>query len=162
MKTYIKEINHNINAINEVQKAMKYLRKTEVLAGIPQEESGRNSSKISNAQLAFIHNNGSPIQGIPARPFMLPALEKKKEEIKEQLKKASQNTANGNINETEKALNFAGMIARDAIKAEFFNNNWSPLKAATVKKRKNGGDSPLFDTGELLNSIHYVVRQKGD
>jgi hypothetical protein len=65
----------------------------------------------------------------------------------------------------EIALNKAGLIGQNHVKNQIVNGDFAQLKnstiAARMRRRKNrqAGTKPLIDTGQLLNSVTYVVRE---
>lgn len=143
--------------LKAVQEAVRELKKHEVLVGIPQEKNSKRGS-VTNAELLFIHTNGSPVRGIPARPVLQPAIEHDKERVGTALGKAVDAAANGKKEQVLPALEKAGMLGANVCKAWFTNpsNGWKPNKPETVK-RKNSS-RPLIDTSEMRKSITYVVK----
>lgn len=119
-------------------------------------------STVNNAQLMYIHSKGSPVNHIPARPVIEPAImaSPNKEAIAFQLSKATQASLEGKPGQVLSRLAKAGMAGSNASKAWFTDsrNNWAPNKPATI--RAKGSSKPLIDTGALRASITYVV--KGD
>lgn len=111
---------------------------------------------INNAELMYIHENGSPINRIPARPVLQMTINQAK---KEWLENAIMRAINAyvrsgfNIKEYEKELERLCMkmekYARDII---YLNDGRLAPNAPSVAKRKNG-NHPLFDTGQLARSI---------
>lgn len=112
----------------DVKKLIKDLTRKQVLVGIPEEKGERSKGTITNAQLLFIHTNGSPANNIPARPVLEPAIKASGniEPITEELKEASVAALDGKPNETNKHLNRAGMEAQNASRAWFTDarNGW--------------------------------------
>lgn len=172
----------NSKALIELLEQVKEL---EVYVGIPEEKSSRKGEEITNAELCYIHTNGSELVGIPARPIIEPAIEatENKEAIATELKKAATAVLKNNRTEARQHLEKAGMIGQNAARAWFTDprNNWPENSIATAKaklsklsdkEQKNlqalidAGASitdksiskPLIDTGELRKSIIYVVK----
>ena len=142
-----------------VQEAVKELKNHEVLVGVPQEKSSRKGSgKVTNAELLFIHTNGSPVRGIPARPVLQPAIENDKERVGEMLGKAIDAATSGNKEQVVPALERAGQYGANICRAWFTNpsNSWEPNSEETKKRKKSS--RPLIDTGEMRKSITYIVR----
>ena len=177
------EIVKTADKTSKIFQALDFLTKKDVLIGVPQEKSSREGQKITNAELAYIHSNGSPIRNIPARPFLEPSIQQPdtKEKIQKEFKQAINEVLQGNKDNIEKHLQRAGIIASGAAKNWFTNpeNNWSPLAQSTLKAKirkfkKNHKTkykkliseglepefTPLIDTGELRKSITYVIRDK--
>lgn len=129
-----------------------------VYVGIPQKYSSRPGERITNAELAFIHTNGSPVKNIPPRPFVQPAIEAHQTEISQMLLDAFAYIMGGKKQEGVRRLNVLGIFAVEVVKDMFKkgHNNWPPLKPETIKRK--GSDLPLVDTGEMRNSITYVIK----
>jgi hypothetical protein len=154
--------------LKAVQEAISELKRHEVLIGIPEDASGRNDAKgtpVNNAELLFIHTNGSPARGIPARPVLEPAIKNDGARVAEMLGKAIDAAVSGDKGGVMPALERAGQYGENIAKAWFANpsNGWAPNAVSTIK-RKNKGDAsaktnPLIDTGEMRKSITHVVRE---
>ncbi len=145
--------------LKAIQEAIKELKKHDVLVGIPQEKSSREGSgKVTNAELLFIHTNGSPARGIPPRPVLQPAIENDKERVGEMLGKAINAATSGKIEEIVPALERAGQYGENVCKAWFTNaaNNWKPNSEETIERK--GSSRPLIDTGQMRKSITHVVK----
>lgn len=160
---------------------LNQVKDLEVYVGIPEEKSSRKGEEITNAELCYIHTNGSPLNHIPARPIIEPAIEtiETKEAISKQLEDAVKATLENKRDIARQHLKKAGMIGKNAARAWFTDprNNWPPNSIATAKAKlsKNpkllqklidsGADitakeisRPLIDTGELRKSIIYVIK----
>jgi len=150
-----------------IAELLKELHSTDVLVGIPEENSARNpdgsrpdGGPVDNVDLLYIHSNGSPLQGIPARPVLEPAMSANAERLGEMLDKAADAAMDGSADGMRRALESAGMAGQNAARAWFTDprNGWAPNAPETV--RRKGSSRPLIDTGELRKSITYVVRKK--
>jgi len=151
----------------EIIASINRLANTRVLIGIP-STARRSDSSIDNATLGYIHEHGSPARNIPARPFLRPGVTTSRPEWERYLQQAAQAAVNGNDSVMDKALNAAGQTAVSAVKLTITSKIPPPLKPATVRGRRRyrghpataadiAGATPLVDTGQLLNSITYVV-----
>ena len=132
-----------------------------VLIGIPDANAGRKDGPITNAALGYIHENGSPARNIPARPFLVPGVTEAAPKAIDAMKKfAAQGLTDPAA--VDKGLNAAGLIAQAAVKNRIRNSvGFAPLAESTLSQRKaqgKQGTKPLIRTGQLLNSITYVVR----
>jgi hypothetical protein len=166
-------------------KLLEDIKELEVYVGIPEEKSSRKGEEATNAELCYIHANGSPVNHIPARPIIEPAIElpENKKAIAEELGKAVEAVLNKKPAEAKQHLNLAGMLGQNAARAWFTDprNNWPENSIATAKAKLSklsdkdqktlqalidAGASitdksiskPLIDTGELRKSIIYVVK----
>ena len=136
MFTFMADIAEQDKDIKAGQEALKELFNNEVLIGIPEEGSGRED-EVSNAQLLYIHTNGSPINGIPARPVIEAALEHDKEQVSQLLENAAKVAASGNTEGVHTALDRAGIQGQNIARAWFTNpaNGWAPNKPETVANK---------------------------
>jgi len=144
--------------------ALRALSRVDVLVGVPEENGSREGEKVTNAELAFIHSKGSPIKGIPARPFVEPAIEDRdnSEMISVELRKAASSALDGNTDGMSRALVRAGMQAQNAVRDWFTNpkNNWAPNSSYTIlqkiKKKKDSTSRDIVryvDEGGSLSDI---------
>ena len=113
---------------------------------------------VNNAELMYIHENGSPINRIPARPVLQMTINQAK---KEWLENAIMRAINAyvrsgfNIKEYEKELKNLCMkmenYARDII---YLNDGRLVANSpSTIRGKKDIGNHPLFRTGQLARSI---------
>lgn len=148
---------------DEVFRSLKLLEREEVLVGVPDTEAGRRDREINNAALAYIHDNGSPAQNIPARPFMRPGIEAARGRLEHRLLAAGKKAIAGKVDEAHKELEAVGLIAQSSIRTTINKGIPPPLKPKTLSARRRRGRSgtkPLIDTGQLRNSINYIVRRR--
>lgn len=153
--------------------SMDALGSVEVLVGIPQEKDTREEGRIGNAALGYIHEFGSPINNIPARPFLRPGVKNSADRWQPKLAAAAQAAMTGDSSAMMGKLDEAGIIASNAVKQTILAGIPPPLGKATVTARRrrttgskyrrratSGGDViPLVDTGQLLRSITWVVKK---
>ena len=147
-------------ALNVIESS-RYMKHHDVLVGVPQENSSRKGGEITNAELLFIHSNGSPLNGIPARKVIEPAVEQPEvlESIANELRTAILASLDGRLSGAESGLEKAGTRGENAAK-EYFNgaNNWPPNSPVTIARK--GSSQPLIDTGAMRQAITHVVREK--
>lgn len=160
MKNAAKKIIDNLPAM---KKTFEQISSQAVMVGVPGDTTNRKSGGINNASLAFIHDQGSPAANIPARPFMKPGIKDAKAKIVSAFKLAGEKALRKDDAAIEKGLHRAGLIATSAIKARI-NSGISPTLAegtlAGRRRRGRTGTVPLIDTGQLRNSISYVLVKK--
>lgn len=108
---------------------------------------------ITNAELMFIQENGSPLRHIPARPVLKMTLNYGtsllKDTMQKGLKAYMQVGEQGLENELNKLCMRMENYARDII---YSNDGRLVANAPSVARRKKG-NHPLFDTGQLARSI---------
>ncbi len=146
-----------------VLRTVQEMASKRVLIGIPAEKAARKGDPITNASLGYIHENGSAARNILARPFLKPGVAQASQKCAEVLGKFAK-TAFNNPSDIDKGLNAAGLIAQASVKKRIVSGEgFTTLKAGTLAARKRKGfkgTKPLIRTGQLLNSITYVVREK--
>jgi phage gpG-like protein len=163
-----------VDNLKAVLKALEGIALDNVLVGVPEDKSGREAKEgepagpINNAQLAMIHEYGSPAAHIPARPFLEPGIIHSHAEIVADLREGAKEVLDTlNPKAAGKSLNKAGMHASTQVKKEFTDNNWEPLKQPRGKKgrshRKGAAvvEKPLIDTGALRASISDEIKKTG-
>lgn len=157
-----KTIKNENEKLKSVENAIKTLAKNEALVGIPQESNtARKDSKVTQAELLYIHTNGSPARNIPARDVLESAIKNSNDQIKELMKESLLKALEGDINGAMSGLKKVGIQGANVSKEWFTNpkNNWSPNSKLTIKAKKS--ERPLIDNGELRKSITSIVREKG-
>lgn len=145
-------------------KAIRKLTENQALVGIPADNNQRQQTgqPITNAALGYIHENGSPAQNIPARPFLVPGVTNAQPRTIDLLTQGAKAALDGDAGAMDRALNAAGLNAVSEVKRKITAGIPPPLKRPRRRKgRPRGGQqTPLIDTGQLLNSITYVVRKR--
>lgn len=156
------------------------LSQMDVLVGIPHGEARTDGDGLTNAQIGYLQETGSPSQNIPERPFLVPGVEEVQEPVGDKLVQAVDAGMTGNRQKMMKLLESAGMIAMNSVRAYFFNGEFAPLSLATIRARARRGRKgakkylkqlgsgsaegglvrPLIDTGELRKSVTYVIMKK--
>lgn len=171
---------------NSLLRSLEFIRNNSVYVGIPDESTDRKEKDgITNAELLFIHTNGtqkssaaqdlyersagSPMKGIPPRPVIEPAIENDLGRLNKMLEKSAKFAFDGKINQARIELGKVGMRGQNVCRDWFYNpeNGWPPDSEETIKrkkaKHKTEGYEPrtLIDTSQLKNSITYFVKTKG-
>ena len=163
MKAHLKI---QIDRLTAVVQNINALTSREVLVGVPETEAPRDEAgPINNAALAYIHENGSPAQNIPARPFLVPGITENKAKISKRLQKAADEAMKGKSGNVLPALEAVGLTAQAAVRDKITNGDFAPLSprtlAARARKGRNAEEAqPLIDTGQLRQSINYVIKNR--
>ena len=140
------------------EKNLQQFKDSVVKAGILAKDGSQNHSEgITVFQIGMIHEFGGPEKNIPRRSFIRVPIENN---IKEMTKLIENNhkLVSENAMSAKVALDRIGIKAQNTIKESFRNNDWKPLKRATVKRK--GSSRPLIDTGQLIGSISYIVEKE--
>lgn len=143
-----------------------------VYVGVLKENNKRESGGITNAALAYIHENGSETSDppIPARPFLrMGLLALRASGQLQAISKAAvlSATKKDNLDQAkvimESALNEIGALALESVKNTLLAGVPPALKEETIRKRRARGNyntTPLYDTHQLYNSLGYLIRKK--
>ena len=89
--------------------------------------------------------------GVPERPFMIPAGNKAANKIINITVKSIA----GGMDESQ-ALSRAGIMFKNAIQKEITNIKEPPNSPATIAKK--GSSNPLIDTGKMRQSVKWKIR----
>lgn len=161
------KVTMTLDKMPEVLEAMRMLTNERVYVGIPDKENGREGGAIGNAGIGFVQENGSPRNNIPARPFLRPGVEKVRETIAEELGAGARALLGGRADAVRTSFNRAGILASNSVKGVINSGEgFAPLSDATLKARRTRkraprkGTKPLIDTGQLRNSVTYVIRKR--
>lgn len=170
--------------------AINKLTKKDVLVGIPDSAPERTDTPITNAQIGYVMETGSPAHNVPARPFLVPGVADVQDQCADRLGKAADAALSGNQSGAERQMTAAGLIAESSVKKKIGSNIPPALSPETIRNRHRSrqtqsmradekaylkavdsgtdpaqaqteaGIIPLINTGALRNSITHVVRDK--
>lgn len=149
--------------VERILQSMRLLTSVDVLVGIPAANAARREKgePINNAQLGYIHENGAPKANIPARPFLIPGIRNARPKVIPKFKAAAEAVLRGDLGAASRALHSAGLTGQNEVRAVINAGPPPPLSERTLEARRRRGrtgDVPLIDTGQLRNSITYVLR----
>ncbi len=150
--------------------ALKMLAESQVDVGLTSSASGRSRF------LMAIHENGSPVMRIPARPVIQPALSSSeaREEMSAAIFSAMEAAMDGDESAVTDALEDTGKAGVEAIHAYIDAGVPPPNSPVTVsggwiynrvaKKgvpvEGKGFNKPLYDTGALYHDFDYEVTSR--
>lgn len=173
--------------IKELLADLNLLADQEVLIGFPEETTDRPPNEdepagITNASLAYIHDNGAPEQRIPARPFMVPAVESIQGKVADKMGQILQAVLSGKGSMVvDQGMHQVGLIGKLAIQTTINDGIDPPLAESTLRARARKGRKgaqeelanraqglppstlfakPLVDTGALRDSASYAIRSR--
>ena len=150
-------IRNNQGALRRIIERVAGLN-SHVEVGVP--KGAMHTSKggsISMSLLANIHTYGSITQGIPARPFLIPALQDNQAKYIKYLKSQTIPLLFGRTKQA-RVLGLLGEMASSDVKKYFISGKFAPLAASTIKQK--GSSRPLIDTGQLRQSITYSIERR--
>ena len=119
---------------------------------------------LTNSQIMFIMENGSPLNNIPARPVLTKTIEYAENNLKKQyvIRGLKSYFANANnLDAFEKELLIMCMKMESYAKTGIRHRKLGliPNRISTIEAK--GSDIPLLDTGQLANSIQCRLYRWG-
>lgn len=108
---------------------------------------------ITNAELMFIHENGSPLHHLPARPVLKMTIKYGNTLIKSVMQKALKAYFDVGEQGLEKELNKMCIRMENYAREIIYSNDGRLAPNAPSVAARKKGNHPLFDTGQLARSI---------
>lgn len=169
------DVKEQVDNWNGLLRAIDFIKENEVYVGIQDDtsndrenEDGTKNNDVSNAELLYIHTNGSQKRNIPARPVIEPAIKKDFIRLQKMMASAADLAFSSKISEAIGQLIKVGIRGQNVSRDYFYdeNNGWPPDKPETIRRKMKGkpkGYEPrtLVDTSQLKNAITYFVKTKG-
>lgn len=166
----------DLQQLAKIDHAIDFLMHTEVDVGIPPEKDA-HSGPYTASQLLALHESGCPINHVPARPVMTPALSdpETQEAMSGALLESLTAALVGNLSAVQAGFEKAGQIGADALKSYITSgghlapNAPITLSGGWMRNHKSGkpvyisgksGSLPLYDTGQLANAFGYELKSK--
>lgn len=128
--------------------------KRAVNVGIPEGPKEEDGTPV--AMIAAVHEYGAPEHGIPERPFLLVAIQKNRQKYVRLNRINLVKMLHGQMDEGQ-ALGQLGEMAKGDVQLEIRNGDFTPLNPATIKRK--GSSRPLIDTGQMVQSIAWELRE---
>lgn len=158
-----------VDLVDDVLKSLQELDKSQVMVGIPSETAGRDDGPINSAAIGYILETGAPERNLPARPFLVPTIWRIRADLGKRARTTLVRVTSGKPGAkrvVEQGLGGIGLIAANEVKRVINAGDFAPLAPSTIYARKHrksaprSSEKPLVDTGQLRNSITYVIRRK--
>jgi phage gpG-like protein len=151
--------NFNGKILSSLEAKLREMGKIRTYVGVPASKNQRNDETgISNAEIAAAHEFGVPGH-IPERSFLRSTVEENKEKAAAFLAKNILETL---LTDGDKTTPFAllGEKMAGEVKRKIQTGIDPALNPKTIERK--GSSKPLIDTGQLLQSITYEVRENDD
>ncbi|CAQ85199.1 MULTISPECIES: phage virion morphogenesis protein [Photorhabdus] len=144
--------------LKALEARIRALGKKKVVVGVPASKNSRNEeSSVSNTVVAAAQEFGVPGH-IPERSFLRSTLRENKESaVKFLASKLKEAIVSGDGLNTPFEL--LGEKMAGEVKRKIQSGISPPLAPETITRK--GSSKPLIDTGQLLQSITYEVRDDG-
>lgn len=153
-----------VDRLDGVLASINELVKKQVLVGVPDSAPDRKEGPLSNAQIGYILEHGSPANNLPPRPHLLPGVQDARPKVEPELQAGVNAALDGDAQMVDTRLNRAGIVAASSVKAKINSNVQPALSERTLADRRRRGvtrENTLVDTAQYRNSITHVVRKKG-
>lgn len=108
---------------------------------------------ITNAEIMFINENGSPLRHIPARPVLKMTIRYGNTLLAKTMTKALKAFTETGIEGLERELNKLCIRMENYAREIIYSNDGRLEPNAPSVARRKKGNHPLFDTGQLARSI---------
>ncbi len=151
----VKSMSTVTDGVKEWTNVIKGIDSKNVLVGV----IGTTDGERGNAMLMAVHEYGTEDGKIPERRPIRLTMENNSAKYAQRFQQAIDKALRDEI-DIDTALRSIGEECAGDVKITVMNGLTPPLAPSTVRARKNKSDTPLYDTGELVNSITYEVRKK--
>lgn len=115
-----------------------------------QDENG-----VDMCDIAVFNELGT--QDIPSRPFLRDSVDNNEAKINSFLKKRIKELSNGAS--ADKILKEIGVFQKGLVQDEIANGSFEENAESTI--RRKGSSTPLIDTGQMRQSVNFVIQKKG-
>lgn len=153
--------------IEKSTKMWMILNRYQIEVGVFSKDSNRKETAIvkdiTNAELMFIHENGSALQNIPARPVLEMSI---KYAIKKIVPVYLNDIEKEILNDTATVDKIENMLEKMCLRIQnyaqdlIYKNDGRLAKNAPSTIKRKHGNHPLFDTGQLARSIQCQLVKK--
>lgn len=135
------------------------LKENEVFIGFQAGKTmhtDEDGKEVDMAQIAAFNELGT--SNSPSRPFLRQTVDDNQDKIDQMCAQVADRIAKGGS--AEQGLKQLGAFGVMLVQDKIRNGSYAPNAPSTV--RRKGSDQPLIDTGQMRQSVHYIVRKKGD
>lgn len=129
-------------------------------ANIEHKNEDGSPSPFTVAQIAAVHEFGSPEAGIPERSFLRSAIQENRQKYFALNKKILLGILAGKGTVLQ-GLGMLGNVAVGDVKKKIAAGPFEALNKTTIKRK--GSSKPLIDSGQMRQSVQWtLVKQEGD
>ena len=137
---------------------IKKLKQNQVFIGYQAGHStydDEEGNAIDMATIAMFNELGTSTS--PPRPFLRMTVDENQQKINAMCEQQAKKIAKGGT--AERSLRELGVFGVSLVQEKIGNGSFTPNAPSTVKAK--GSDKPLIDTGQLRQSVHYVIKGEG-
>lgn len=140
----------------KLKKELEQLKKLQVRIGF-QRGKKKYDDETDMCDVALFNELGTSKS--PSRPFLRQSVDDNGDKINALCKSIMKNVANGSCT-AEEAYKKAGVYIKGLVQEQIKNGEFEANKPSTIKKK--GSDKPLIDTGQMRQSVNFVICKKGE
>lgn len=146
---------------DEILRRLRMLAVAQIRVGLPTRTGGtiHRDTKMTIAEIGAVHEFGA--DGIPQRSFIRSAMAVHREDVMRHLSGVLQDCLDSRMFVLTQELSRVGAVSTGYVVEQFNISGspaWAPLSPYTIMRREHGGDRPLWDTGQLVQSVTWEVR----
>ena len=133
------------------------LKKLQVRVGYQEGEKfyDEDGKKVDLLDVAMFNELGT--SRTPSRPFMRDSVDDNADGISSSCKSKLRAIANGSKT-AEEVLKEIGVMQVGLVQKSIREGDFAPNAPSTIKRK--GSDKPLIDTGQMRQSVHFVITDK--
>ena len=147
----------NLKGLRGLINNIRQMGKDKVFVGVPASSNTLHDGGINMATLAAVHEFGSISRNIPERSFLRSAIIEGKGKINDTVAQGVQAYLSQGKQIDLMFYDRIGLFASNLVKDKIVRGPFVPLAPATIKRKKSS--KPLIDTGQLRQSITWIVRK---
>jgi hypothetical protein len=144
----------NVRAVASGKPFIKIGIQGELALEQKKSDDPNDKSKLTNVEVATFHEFGGEGDRPPERSFIRSTMDDKDAEFREFEKKQVGKLLDGKQT-VEGALGLIGLKIQRAMQEKIRSKIPPPLAQSTIDRK--GSSTPLIDTGQLIQSLTYVV-----
>lgn len=137
---------------------LEKLKQNEVFIGYQTghaKHTDEDGNTADMAEIAMFNELGTSTS--PPRPFLRMTVDENKDKINQFVETQTKRIAQGAS--AEQCMKQMGAFGVSLVQEKIGNGTFAPNAESTIKAK--GSDKPLIDTGQLRQSVHYVIKKGG-
>lgn len=146
---------------DKIMAAVRSMKTAHVKVGVMASAGETENGEFTLAELAAVHEFGSPANGIPERSFIRSTFRERGSELEVVTKKLAKQVLDGGS--VHDALSKLGLWGATAVRSQITSQRVRPQLVESEAGRRTiarkGSSVTLVDTGQLANAISYEVEE---
>lgn len=143
------------NRLDDIARELAIFEKIEILVGFQGPQALRAAEDGATVvEIAVFNEFGT--ESIPARPFLSSAMDMGQDQLSSLTADLLLKISGGDM-KARAAAERLGILAQSLVRKRIVELDTPPNSAATVRLKDSS--NPLIDTGQMMQSVTYVVRE---